>query len=289
MRVTGHTRLTGILAGPEQVTHSLSPAIHNAAFAALGMDWIYLPFGVRPQLLAGAIRGLAAAGVRGMNVTMPHKVAAMEVMDEVSGAAAHVGAINTIEVRGDTLIGHNTDVEGLIRFLRLDAGVDPNGCRVLVVGAGGAARSTVAALAGAGADEIWVVARDASRAKELKLLAGNASFRAGTLGRKAERLVRQADVIINATPLGQKGEHPAISPDNIRKETVVVDLVYRPPNTLLIEAARARGAVAHGGLGMLLHQAALAFQIWTGADPPMEVMSAAAMAELSGAREAHRG
>ena len=285
MRVTGATRLTGILGGPEQVELSLSPAIHNSAFEALEMDWIYLPFGTRSQQLGSAIRGLAAAGVRGMNVTMPHKVAAMEFMDEISDTAARIGALNTIEVRGDLLIGHNTDGDGLMRFLSLDIGAELAGSRALVLGAGGSARATVAALAEAGAGEIWVVSRDPSKAQGLEYLAGNAVFQAGPLDGEAGRLVGEADVIINATPLGQKMEEPAVSTDKIRPETVVVDLVYRPPVTPLIEAARAQGAIAHSGLGMLLHQACLAFKIWTGVEPPMEAMSAAALGALTSSNE----
>ncbi|MDQ4142192.1 MAG: shikimate dehydrogenase [Actinomycetota bacterium] len=260
---------------------SLSPAIHNAAFDALGMDWIYLPFGVPAVLLPTALRGLAASGVRGMNVTMPHKIAAMEVMDDISEAAAKIGAINTVEVRGDMLVGHNTDGEGLIRFLRVDVGADLAFSRALVLGAGGAARAAVVALAGAGVAEIWVVSRDAAKAAALEPLAAPAIFHSGSLDEGGGHLIGEADVIINATPLGQKREEPAVSPEKIRKETVVVDLVYKPPVTPLIEAARAQGAVAHSGLGMLLHQAALSFQIWTGAEPPMETMSAAGVAELS--------
>jgi shikimate dehydrogenase len=286
LRVSGTTRLAGILGGPEQVTLSLSPAIHNAAFEALEMDWIYLPFGTSPQHLGSAIRGLAASGVRGMNVTMPHKVAAMEVMDEVSDTAARIGALNTIEIRGDLLVGHNTDGEGLMRFLNLDIGARLSGSRALVLGAGGSARATVAALAEAEAGEIWVVARDASKAQGLKDLAGNAGFQAGPLDEEAEWMVGEADVIINATPLGQKLEEPAVSPARIRPGTVVVDLVYRPPVTPLIEAARAQGAIAHSGLGMLLHQASLAFRIWTGVEPPMEVMSAAALGMLTSSNDA---
>lgn len=220
-----------------------------------------------------------------MNVTMPHKVAAMEFMDEISDTAARIGALNTIEVRGDLLIGHNTDGDGLMRFLSLDIGAELAGSRALVLGAGGSARATVAALAEAGAGEIWVVSRDPSKAQGLEYLAGNAVFQAGPLDGEAGRLVGEADVIINATPLGQKMEEPAVSTDKIRPETVVVDLVYRPPVTPLIEAARAQGAIAHSGLGMLLHQACLAFKIWTGVEPPMEAMSAAALGALTSSNE----
>ena len=281
MRISGLTRLTGIIGGPEQVPLSLSPAIHNAAFEALDMDWIYLPFGVAPDLLQAAMRGLAAVGIRGMNVTMPHKVAAMELTDELSEEAAKIGAINTVEVRGDLLVGHNTDGDGLVRFLQLDAGADLTGRAVIVMGAGGSARAVVAALAAAGVAEITVASRDVSKAETLEPLAAPSLFHGLPLEEEAERLLGEADIVINATPLGQKREEPVLSPERIRADAVVVDLVYKPPVTPLLEAARARGAIAHSGLGMLLHQAALSFQIWTGVEPPMEVMSAAALAQLA--------
>lgn len=287
MLISGHTKLTGILGSPEQVSLSLSPAIHNAAFKALEMDWAYLGFGTEPRVLPAAIRGLAAAGVRGMNVTMPHKMAAMQVMDSVTPVAGRIGAINTIEVRAGELIGHNTDAGGLIRFLRLDLGVNLEGRKALVIGSGGSARATVAGLASAGVSQVCVLARDPASAERLRLLAGEVAFESASLDQLAGDRVSEASVIINATPLGQMHEEPAIPPGSIRGDAVVIDLVYRPPVTPLIEAARARGAIAHSGLGMLLCQAALAFEIWTGAEAPMEAMSASALWEL--AKEAGRG
>lgn len=286
MLISGHTKLTGILGGPEQVTLSLSPAIHNAAFKALEMDWVYVGFGTEAAVLPDAIRGLAAAGVRGMNVTMPHKVAAMEVMDSLTPLARRIGAINTIEVRAGKLVGHNTDAGGLIRFLQLDLGADLEGRKALVLGSGGSARATVAGLASAGVSHICVLARNPAAAEMLRPLAAEAAFESAIPDQNAGDWISGASVIVNATPLGQLREEPAIPPKSISADAVVIDLVYRPPLTPLIEAARARGAIAHSGLGMLLHQAALAFEIWTGAEAPMEAMSASALWEL--AKEAGR-
>lgn len=276
--IGGATKVVGIIGGAEQVARSLSPAIHNAAFEALELDWVYLPFPVESR--AGeAIRGLAAAGVRGLNVTMPHKLAAAEAVDRLNGSARVTRAVNTVEVRGSQLIGHNTDGEGLVRFLSRDLGTKCEGRSVLVIGAGGAARSVVAALAMAGAGSITVLARDAAQAEELKALAGPATFRAADLS-SAGSAVESSDLIVNATPVGQKDEVPLIPTGQIRPEATVVDLVYKPQATRFVEEARRRGATAAGGLGMLLHQAALSFEIWTGMQPPLEVMSAAALHSL---------
>lgn len=281
MRITGQTRITGILAGPQQAGHSLSPAIHNAAFRELELDWVYLPFGVEPASLSLAIRGLVAAGVRGMNVTMPHKMAAMKVVNFVTDQARLIGAINTIEVTDGKLVGHNTDGEGLARFIHKDLGVDLNGCSALVIGSGGSARATVAALASAGVARIRVLARQDLAAELLRPVAGEVPFESAALDEHAAAWVGAADVIVHATPVGQQMEEPVIPTGSISPDAVVVDLVYKPPVTPLIQAARERGAVAHSGLGMLLNQAALAFEIWTGIQPPLEAMSAAALMELA--------
>ena len=280
MLITGKTKVAGILGAPEQVRLSLSPAIHNAAFRALDLDWVYVSFGTASDDLESAVRGLAAAGVRGMNVTMPHKVAAMEVVDRLTPQAQKIGAVNTIAVRKGELIGHNTDGEGLVRFIEQDLGVDVEGRKAVVLGAGGSARAAVSGLAGAGVKEICVLARNVDSAEELRSIAGEVLFDSGVLDGSVGQL-SSADVISHATPVGQKMEDPLVPPEAIRPDAVVVDLVYKPPVTPLISAARARGAIAHSGLGMLLHQAALAFEIWTGVEPPIEAMSAAALFELA--------
>ncbi|HEX2150325.1 MAG TPA: shikimate dehydrogenase [Actinomycetota bacterium] len=282
MLISGKTHLAGILGGTEQVKLSLSPAIHNAAFKDLEMDWVYLPFGTTPENLETAIRGLAAAGVRGMNVTMPHKVPAMGIMDRIAPSAQRVGALNTIEVRpGGELIGHNTDGDGLLRFLDWDLGVSLHECRALVIGTGGSARAAVASLGAAGVAHLCVLARDLGKAEDLRSVAGNVVFEAAELSESSAQWVSQASVVINATPVGQANEPPVIPVDALRPEAVLVDLVYRPPVTPLIAAARKRGVVAHSGLGMLLHQAALSFEIWTGVEAPLDAMSAAGLWELA--------
>ncbi|MEX0756170.1 MAG: shikimate dehydrogenase [Actinomycetota bacterium] len=276
MRVRGGTHTVGVIGWP--VEHSLSPAIHNAAFAALDLDWVYVPLPVPPDGLADAVRGLRALGFSGTNVTMPHKTEAASICDELSEDAERLQAVNTIVVTSTALVGHNTDTPGFDRFLRLDAGFDPAGRDALVFGAGGAARSCALALARAGLGRLHVAVRDP---------AGAGALTEGLEGMPTQvSVVPIADaagldvpLVVNATPLGAQGEelpHPALRPD-----VLVVDLLYRPSVTPLQTAARAAGATVFGGLGLLLHQAALAFELWTGRTPPLERMSAAALVELA--------
>lgn len=272
--VTGRTRTLGVIGDP--VDHSVSPAIHNAAIAALGLDLIYVALPVARGRFPEAARGLAALGFVGANVTMPHKEAAAEAVDELSEDAERLRAVNTIVI-GDRLVGHNTDTTGFERMLRHDEGVDPAGSRAAIVGAGGAARAVALALARAGADTITVLARDPSRGGPLLEAVSGTATRVEVTGLdRAERV--RADLVVNASPLGAAGEDVPTPP--LGPATVVIDLLYRPATTPLLARARAAGATAAGGLGLLVHQGALAFELWTGRFPPLEVMSAAAVAAL---------
>ena len=264
------TRLAAVIGSP--VRHSRSPAIHNAAFRALGLDWVYLAFEVAPGEVADAVEGMRALGIGGLSVTIPHKEAAAAVVDELSVTAKALGAANTIVVHADgVLFGENTDAVGFLASLA-DAGVDPRGRRCVVRGAGGGARAVVWALAVAGADEVVVVpGRDASRA------VGTAAL-AGVVGRVGDASdVPAAGIVVNATPLGMASSPAELpfDPELLGPGQVVVDLVPSP-TTPLLEAATSRGALAVNGLGMLVHQAALAFQLWTGVEAPLDVMRAAA-------------
>jgi shikimate dehydrogenase len=275
-RVGGATRLVGVLGWP--VEHSLSPVIHNTAFIALEMDWVYVPLAVPPEALAPALAGLRALGFAGANVTMPHKTEVAGLLADLTDDARRLRAVNTIVVGPDGASGHNTDAPGFHRFLTRDAGFDPAGRTALLFGAGGAARACALALARAGLSRLTVALRDPGRAAPLlETLAGLAT-EVEVVGflRAASA---PADLIVNATPLGLQGEQlpvPTVGP-----ETLVVDLLYRPAVTPLQAAARETGAAAFGGLGLLLHQAALSFELWTGREPPLEAMSAAALAELA--------
>jgi shikimate dehydrogenase len=246
--------------------------MHNAAFRRLGLDWIYLNWPVPPSELGDAIGGLRALGAAGANVTMPHKEAVMQHLDDLSGDSRRAGAVNTIQRVGERLIGHNTDVDGFRQLLVADAGFDPSGKRVLILGAGGAARASALALKDMDVVDIAIAGRSDERAR------GVASLGAGRAiaWEEAEKAAGEADLIVNATPLGMKDENP-VPAARWRQDQFVVDLVYAPPVTPLTAAARAAGAEAWGGLGMLVHQAAASFRIWTGQAPSTEVMSAAAV------------
>lgn len=258
------------------VRHSLSPALHNAAFDALGLDWVYLAFEVPAGAAGAAVEAMRTLGIDGLNVTMPHKEDVVAAVDKLSPVAERLHAVNTVVRRGGVLVGESTDGEGFVAALRRDEGFDPAGKRCVVLGAGGAARAVVLALADAGAASVTVVGRTPERAAAAAALAGGR----GRVGEAAE--AAEADLVVNATPVGMAGD-PSLPLDAglLGPGQVVADLVYHPLATPLLEAARSRGAMAVNGLGMLIHQAALAFRLWTGEDPPLEVMSAAALRALS--------
>ncbi|MGH2740127.1 MAG: shikimate dehydrogenase [Actinomycetota bacterium] len=272
------TRVLGVVGWP--VEHSLSPAIHNAAFRVLDLAWVYLAFPVPPDRLPEALAGVRALGIAGANVTMPHKEQAVLLVDELTPEAERVQSVNTIVRKEDRLVGHNTDAPGFARFLREDAGLDVTGRTALLLGAGGAARACAAALADGGLARLIVALRDPDRVRPIRraLEGSDAVIETVPFPHAPERL-SEADLLVNATPLGQRKERLPVQEFTARQ--AVVDLVYRPAATPLLEDARAAGAQAFGGLGMLLHQAALSIELWTGRIPPLPVMSAAALAELS--------
>jgi shikimate dehydrogenase len=282
------------------VRHSLSPVILNAAFGAAGLDWVFVALEVAAADGEAAVAAVRTLELGGLSVTMPHKEAAYAAVDERSADAEALAAVNCVARRGDILVGHNTDGAGLIDSLRIDEGFEPGGRRCVVVGAGGAARAAVLALAGSGAADVAVVNRTESRAVRAAALAGPA----GRVGTVAD--VATADLVVNATPVGMAGlaapvvalvpgveadadgRPPTVDPaddlpfdpDLLSPGQLLVDMIYNPFTTPLLGAARARGVVAVNGLGMLIHQAAHAFRHWTGEDPPLEAMSAAAVAGL---------
>jgi len=277
--VRGGTNVAGIIGWP--VAHSLSPAIHNAAFAEAGLDWVYVPLPVAPQDLREALAGLVPLGFGGVNITMPHKTEASDLIERLSEDARMLRAVNTITVRGDELEGHNTDAPGFDRFLRRDAGFDPQGRSALVYGSGGAARACALALARAGLARLTVAARDVARAAPLASMVETLGVPVALVG-PGDVGEMEADLVVNATPVGGAGQeraHPSLP--RLGPGVLVIDLLYDPISTDLQQRAREAGAAVFGGLGHLLEQAALSFELWTGTPAPLEVMSAAALAALA--------
>ena len=267
--ITGTTRVVGIMGDP--VGHSRSPAMHNAAFDALGLDWVYVAFPVPRGEGAAAVRAVATLGLAGLNVTMPHKADAAAACDDLSSEAAALGAVNTVVNADGTLAGHSTDGDGFLRALD-DEGIAVEGQRAVVVGAGGAGRAITHALGRVGA-QVTVAARRPDAARSAASLGPG-----GGAVALDELAVGSFDLVVNATPVGMSGEPPPFDPALLHEGQFVFDTVY-PVETPLLRAARARGMRSAGGLGMLVHQGALAFSLWTGVAPPLDVMRAAASAD----------
>jgi len=296
--INGGTRLAGVIGWP--IEHSLSPAMHNAAYSRLGLDWVYLPLSVResadvPAVVA-AIRSLPFVG---FNVTMPYKRLMLELCDEVAAQAKLAGAVNTVQVVDGRLMGYNTDGRGLLESLRDEAGFAPEGKRAVVLGSGGAAGAIVAALVLARVAHMTIVSRDPAHADELiarmEPYAHETELTVVHAGEASGPLVRAADLVINSTPLGMRpGDASPVNGAWLHAGQVVSDMIYSPPDTPLLRAARAAGARTLGGLGMLVAQGAISLEIWNGdstVSAPRDVMRDAAYAALrtDGADEEHHG
>ncbi|GAB4160923.1 MAG: shikimate dehydrogenase [Candidatus Promineifilaceae bacterium] len=281
MPINGQTALVGVIGWP--VRHSLSPAMHNAAAAALGLNLVYVPLPVTAPELAAAVRGLRALGFLGANVTIPHKQAVLPLLDEVDEAAQAIGAVNTIAVRSGRLWGANTDWSGFLADLQA-LGVDVAGKKALVLGAGGSARAVAYALASAGA-AVRVLARRLAQAEQLAAaLAPHLPLAQPILCRPLTKVAAEtaADLVVNTTPLGMSpDEDGCVWPEGVPLPAgaFVYDLVYVPPRTRLLQMAATAQQPHANGLGMLLRQGAQAFQLWTGHEPDLGVM-AAAVAEV---------
>ncbi len=272
--ISGKTKIYGIFGYP--VEHTFSPGMHNAAFRNLGMDACYVPFSVNPERLDDAARAILPLGLRGLNVTVPHKEKIIPFLDDLSEEARLIGAVNTIEVRQGSLVGHNTDGRGFLRSLKENAGFSPKGQRFLVVGSGGAARAVGFSLALSGASKIGFRDLDTRKADLLaKDLRDKAGADAESISDDESFAAFAADVdcLINATPLGLKRTDPLpIRSESILKKHLVCDLVYNPLDTMLLRTAKSRGAKRLAGLGMLLYQGVIAFEIWTGEKAPVQTM-----------------
>jgi shikimate dehydrogenase len=283
--ISGRTNVYGIFGFP--VEHTFSPAMHNAGFAKLGMDACYVPFAVDPGSLADAVRAIVPLGLQGLNVTVPHKEKVIPFLHELSEEARLIGAVNTIEVVKGRLIGHNTDGRGFLRSLTDDARFDPRGRRFLVLGAGGAARAIGFSLALAGAAGIALRDVDGEKAEAL---VGDIRSKTGVPATAVSdeavmTFARAADCLVNATPLGLRKSDPLpVGKEQVQRGQLVCDLVYNPPETALLQAARARGARGLSGLGMLLYQGVIAFEIWTGKKAPVRVMKNALARQIASRR-----
>jgi len=287
--INGRTRPTAVIGWP--IAQSLSPVMHNAAYESLGLNWACLPFGVPDQhaLLAftEAARRLSFVG---FNVTMPYKQAMLELCDETATLAQMAGAVNTVHCVDGRLIGYNTDGRGMLESLADDAGFDPAGASVAIIGAGGAAGAAVTAFILARSASLVLVNRDPARAEALLARVSNhlrgTTAAAYPLDGSAAEAVRGADLVVNATPVGMSLDDPSPIPDSwLREGQVVLDMLYQRPETPLLRAAARAGARGVNGLGMLVAQGALAIDIWAGGEAaqlrtPRDVMRTAAEAAL---------
>ena len=274
------------------VAHSRSPAMHNAAFAALGLDWRYEAIDVEPERFAEFVRGMPADGFAGANVTIPHKVAALELADTATAVARGVGAANTLVFRDGAIHAENTDVEGTLTALRERAPEAPAGMHALVLGAGGAARAVVFALIQGGAAVIEVWNRNPGRAAALVSDLAPAAGKTRLIATN-DPGVRAADLLVNATSVGMDvhGSDPHAAPetgafkelpvsaDELDDRLIVVDLVYGQNRTPLVRAARARGLRCADGIDVLVHQGAASFRLWTGIQAPLGAMRSGATGE----------
>jgi len=283
MKITGKTAVYGIIGHP--VKHSLSPLMQTEAFKEAGIDAVYVPFEVEPENLEEAVKGLRALSVKGFNVTVPHKERVTEFLDFLSQEAELLGAVNTVKNEDGELTGYNTDAEGFLRSL-LEEGVEPEGKRAVMFGAGGAARAVGYALLKGGVKFLNIVNRSFPKAKAVAELLGKLGnvlvfpLKEGTV----ETLLKDADIIVNTTSLGMKeGDPPLFDYSKIPEGITVVDIIYNPPETPLLKAAREKGCKTVNGLGMLVHQGAVAFEIWTGKKAPVEKMRQTLERELYGA------
>jgi shikimate dehydrogenase len=280
------TRLLALIGHP--VEHSLSPAVHNASFAAEGLDYIYVALDVKPEDLPSAVRGAAALGFRGFNVTMPHKRAILPLLDDVDEGARISGAVNTVVVEDLGLLrGHNTDGGGMVGACR-EAGIGLAGKRVLLLGAGGVAAAIALAFGGEGIGELRIVNRSIEPARELlgKLRAAGLKKVEVSSGDALDKAAAETEVIVNATSLGMRDGDPLPIPvEHLGGGRTVCDAVYRPGGeTALIREARVRGARVVAGERMLLYQGVLAQRFWTGREPNVEAMDGAIPSRDRGAR-----
>ncbi len=274
MAVNYKYELVGVLGYP--VAENPTCVMQEAGFAALGLQWRYLTMEVKPEALPDAMRGVRALGLRGINLTIPHKVAVMALLDDIAPDAKLIGAVNTVRREGDRLIGENTDGKGFLRGLR-ESGIEPRGKRIVVLGAGGAARAITVELALAGTAELIVINRGVERGQalvaDLKSRTGaNAQFKPWSA---TVAIGPETDVLVNATSIGLYPDvdaTPDVDLKSARTDLLVCDVIPNPPETRLIQRARAQGLKTLTGLPMLVYQGTIGFEMWTGQPAPEAAM-----------------
>jgi shikimate dehydrogenase len=283
MNISGKTRVCGVIGEP--IEHSLSPIMHNAAFQAVNLDYAFLAFRVKPAEVENAVNGMRALNIRGLNVTMPHKTAIINHLDRVDLSAQIVNSVNTVLNKENLLFGFNTDGVGAVKALK-ENGVELKGRKVLLLGAGGAARAIAYAMAKE-ADELAVLNRTVKQAQALARLlekSFNKKIASGSLSPSdVESNIRDSDILINATSVGMKPkpDDSPVAPKMLRRNMAVMDIVYNPLETRLAKDAKAVGAEVVSGVEMLIYQGAASFEIWTGKSAPVEVMRQAALCHLA--------
>jgi len=287
MAISGKTRVCGVIGDP--IEHTLSPTIHNAAFNHLKLDFVFLAFRVKAADLENAVRGMRGLGIHGLNVTMPHKSTVIAYLDEVDSTVKFLGSANTVLNKDGVLLGFNTDGVGALKALR-ENGVTLSEKKVLLLGAGGAAKAIAFSLAEE-IGELAILNRAAEKAKKLAETLGrmfNKKVVGGTLSSDAiTKNLQDSDVLINATSVGMypKANQSIVAPQWLRSDLTVMDIVYNPVETKLARDAKAAGAKVISGVEMLIYQGAASFEIWTGRLAPIEVMRRAAIDKLSSAGE----
>jgi len=283
MEISGKTRVCGIIGDP--VEHSLSPAMHNAAFQELNLDFVYVAFRVRKNELKEAIVGAKSLDIRGLNVTMPHKSAVMKYLDEIDPTARSIGAVNTILNDKGRLIGYDTDGIGALKALK-ENGISLNGKKLLLLGAGGAGKA-IAFHAAQEVEELKILNRTAQKAKDLaKVLRkkfGKKIDGTSLSARTIKRELEDADIVVNATSVGMrpKDDQSLIDPGWLRPNLCVMDIVYNPIETKLAKDAKFVGAKVVSGVEMLVYQGAASFEIWIDRSAPVKVMKQAILSKLS--------
>lgn len=284
MNIDGNTKIYGIFGYP--VSHTFSPAMQNAAFEKLNINAVYIPFCVRPDKIKSAVQSLSVLGISGVNLTLPHKEICLAYLDSITESAKLIGAVNTISVEEGKLIGHNTDGKGFVTALRKELFIDPKGKSVFIMGAGGAGKAVAMQLILEGAKKLFIcdVARDRAQRLVLQInrnVPGQKAKLVSYVGPHIERTIADTDIYINATPVGMKKNDPLLfSPTAFHSKIAICDLIYNPPATKLLLAAKKKKLRAMNGLGMLLHQGALAFGIWTKKPAPISVMRTALLKQL---------